>query len=187
MDTLLDIGYRPTKADPDVWLRPAVKVDGFEYYEMVLCYVDDILLILNDPHSTLMALTTTFKLKDDKIEEPEIYLGAQLEKMVVDDVECWTMSAEKYVNASVKNVEESLAKRGLWLPTKVFKPLASDYRPELETSAELKSDGIQLYQELIGVLRWDVRIFEDDVQAEDCVRSALSEDKRKDVSETLLA
>lgn len=29
--TLYDLGYVPTKADPDVWLRPAVKVDGFEY------------------------------------------------------------------------------------------------------------------------------------------------------------
>jgi hypothetical protein len=30
-ETLHDIGYTPTKADPDVWLRPAVKADGFEY------------------------------------------------------------------------------------------------------------------------------------------------------------
>ena len=33
---LHDIGYIPTKADPDVWIRPAVKVDGTEYYEMAL-------------------------------------------------------------------------------------------------------------------------------------------------------
>ena len=26
--TIMDIGFRPTKADPDVWLRPAVKPDG---------------------------------------------------------------------------------------------------------------------------------------------------------------
>ncbi|KAI2499334.1 Reverse transcriptase (RNA-dependent DNA polymerase) [Fragilaria crotonensis] len=44
-DTLMDMGYRPTKADPDVWIRPATKSDGFEYYELVLCYVDDILSI----------------------------------------------------------------------------------------------------------------------------------------------
>jgi hypothetical protein len=40
-DTLMDIGYKPTKADPNVWIRPATKSDGFEYYEMVLCYVDE--------------------------------------------------------------------------------------------------------------------------------------------------
>jgi hypothetical protein len=157
-DTLIDTGYKPTKADPDVWIRPATKSDGFEYYEMVLCYVDDILSISDDPKSTLLALTSTFKLKDDKIEPPEMYLGAQLGIMQVDDVECWTMSAEKYVVSAVKNVEEALAKKGLRLPNKCYTPLSSDYRPEPEVSPELKNDGIQLYQELIGVLRWAVEL-----------------------------
>lgn len=53
-DTLMDIGYRPTKADPDVWLRPAVKPDGFQYYEMTLCYVDDILSMSHDPQATCL-------------------------------------------------------------------------------------------------------------------------------------
>jgi hypothetical protein len=110
-DTLMDIGYKPTKADPDVWIRPATKSDGFEYYEMVLCYVDDILSISDDPKTTLLAFTRTFKLKDDKIEPPEIYLGAQLRLMQVDDVECWTMSAEKYVISAVKNVEKLSLRR----------------------------------------------------------------------------
>ena len=44
-ETLYDIGFVPTRADPDVWRRPAIKEDGFEYYEYVLCYVDDILAI----------------------------------------------------------------------------------------------------------------------------------------------
>ena len=117
-DTLADIGYKPTKADPDVWLRPAVKADGFEYYELVLCYVDDIPSISDNPKATLTDLTSVFKLKDDKIEPPNIYLGAQLDKMFIGDAECWTMSAKKHVTASVKNVEESLVKRGLQRPTK---------------------------------------------------------------------
>ena len=62
--------------------------------------------------------------------------------------------AEKYVNASVKNVEESLKKKGMRLPGKFWTPLPSDYRPELETSGEVKKDRIQTYHELIGVLRW---------------------------------
>ncbi|KAI2511667.1 Reverse transcriptase (RNA-dependent DNA polymerase) [Fragilaria crotonensis] len=165
-DTLMDTGYKPTKADPDVWIRPATKGNGFEYYEMVLCYVDDILSISDDPKSTLLALTSTFKLKDDKIEPPDIYLGAQLGIMQVDDIECWTMSAEKYVISAVKNVEEALAKKGLRLPTKCYTPLSSDYRPELEVSPELKSDGVQLYQELIGVLRWAVELGRVDILLE---------------------
>jgi len=37
------LNFKPSKADPDVWMRPAVKADGSKYYEYVLCYVDDIL------------------------------------------------------------------------------------------------------------------------------------------------
>ena len=33
-ETLYDIGSVPTKADPEVWIRPATKVIGFEYYEI---------------------------------------------------------------------------------------------------------------------------------------------------------
>lgn len=111
-------------------------------------------LHVGNPKATLHDLTTVFKLKDNKIETPDMYLGAQLDKMMIGDAECWTMSAEKNVIVSVKNVEEVLAKRGLRLPSKCYTPLPSDYRPELETSPELERDSIQSYQELIGVLRW---------------------------------
>ena len=39
-ETLHNIGFRPSKADPDVWLRLAVKPNGQTYYEYILCYVD---------------------------------------------------------------------------------------------------------------------------------------------------
>jgi hypothetical protein len=45
-------------------------------------------------------------------------------------------------------------------------PLAPDYRPELETSEELKADGVQYYQELIGVLRWAVELGRVDILLE---------------------
>ena len=166
-ETLYDLGYVPTKADPDVWLRPAVTVDDFEYYEMVLCYVDDILLLSENPKATLAGLQGTFKLKDNKIEEPDMYLGGQLGKMQV-----WTVLAEKYVSASVKNVEEALAKKGQRLPSKLYSPLPDKYRPELDTSAELKADGVQYYQELIGVLRWAVELGRVDILVETSLMSS---------------
>ena len=30
------MGYRMSYANPDLWLRPAVKLDGFKYYEYIL-------------------------------------------------------------------------------------------------------------------------------------------------------
>ena len=48
-EALYDIGYTPSVADPELWLRPAIKEDGFKYWEYVLCYVDDILAISEKP------------------------------------------------------------------------------------------------------------------------------------------
>jgi hypothetical protein len=120
-ETLYNIGYVPSRADPDVWLRPTFKPDGFEYYEMVLCYVDDILSISHDPESSLWGLQSTFKLKDDKVEEPEMYLGAQLGKMQID-ADCWTMSSDKYVSAAVpkKMLKNHLRKRDYVYPQSVI-------------------------------------------------------------------
>ena len=61
-ETLYDIGYTLSKADPDVWLRSAVKTDGFEYYEMILFYVDDVLSILHDAMKTMKGIQHTFNL-----------------------------------------------------------------------------------------------------------------------------
>ena len=75
---MYELGYTPTKADPDVWLRKAVKAARFKYYEMVLCYVDDVLFISDDSINTMKRIQHAFKLNDDKINEPEDYLGATL-------------------------------------------------------------------------------------------------------------
>ena len=78
---------------------------------MVLCYVNDVLCISDDPMKTMKRIQRTLKLKDDKINEPKDDLGATLEKMILSDsLQCWSMSSVKYVKASVQNVEETLAK-----------------------------------------------------------------------------
>ena len=42
---LRDIVYLYSKGDPNVWIRMSVKPDGTEYHEMVLCFVDYMLVI----------------------------------------------------------------------------------------------------------------------------------------------
>jgi Reverse transcriptase (RNA-dependent DNA polymerase) len=111
-ETLYELNYTPTKADPDVWIRPGIKPDRFEYYEMVLVYVDDDLSISHDPEATMKGIQGTFKLKDDKIEKPTMYLGAQISQKVIKGVECWTMSSEKYIRAAITNVKAKLDKTG---------------------------------------------------------------------------
>ena len=111
-ETLHDISFKPTKADPDVWIRPAVKLDRTEYYEYIMCYVDDILSVSHDAKSILQSLQGQFKLRGDKIEPPDIYLGTQLGTMQVKGNKGWFMSSEKYDKSAIQNIEETLQKKG---------------------------------------------------------------------------
>ena len=46
-------GFTPCLADPDVWMRPAMKSNGHEYYEYVLLYTDDALCISENAEKVL--------------------------------------------------------------------------------------------------------------------------------------
>ena len=126
-ETLYDIGFRSSKADPDVWLRPAVKSNGQTYYEYILCYVDDILSVSLNATSILKSIQVNFKLKDDKIEPLSDYLGAVLRQMDIDGKTGWYLSSEKYVKSAVENVEQILQKGGQKLLSKCKTPLSSLY------------------------------------------------------------
>ena len=105
------------------------------------------------------AICRKFTLKNDKVERPETFLGAQLGLMTtVTGHKVWTSSSDKYVAESVKNVEEYLKSRGNSLPTKCLAPLRGDYKPESDTTPELGAEGLQYYQELVGVLRWSCEL-----------------------------
>ena len=92
-ETLNDNGFLSTKADSDVWYPHAVKPNGFEYYEYILCYVDDKMCISHEPGISIRRIQAAFKFKGNNMEQPEIYLGDQVRNMVVDRSEGWYMSA----------------------------------------------------------------------------------------------
>ena len=84
-------------------MRPATKSDGENYYEYILCYVDDILGISQDPVTMLRSINVPFK--KDKVEDPEFYLGAKLEAKILNGKRLWAMTSKDYINAAVSNIE----------------------------------------------------------------------------------
>jgi Reverse transcriptase (RNA-dependent DNA polymerase) len=56
--TLRDYGYSSCKADPDVWMRPKMKPDGFKYWSYILIYTDNILIIDHEPKVTMDYITS---------------------------------------------------------------------------------------------------------------------------------
>ena len=133
-ETLDDIGFKSSEADPDVWMKAAVKPDGEEYYEYILVYVDDILCISHKAKETMRLIAKDFKFKKDEIKPPEIYLGARLERKNLNGKNVWTMTSVDYLKAAIKNLEDRLEKKGKKLSTKLGVPMPQDYRPELDAS-----------------------------------------------------
>ena len=56
-EALYDLGYKSSVVDPDVWLMPAInEKDGFKYWEYVLCYVDNVLCIIENTMHTMKGI-----------------------------------------------------------------------------------------------------------------------------------
>ena len=170
-ETLTDMGFKPSYADMDVWLQPAVKKDGTPIYEYVLTYVDDLITAADGERARgiLQEVSRDFVLKNDKIEPPQDFLGAQLFNKRIDGncpEPCWRISSEKYVAEAIKNVQQQRQDRGLPKLTKHKQPLPSKYRPELDLTDELDDRDANYFQELIGVLRWAIELGRVDIAVE---------------------
>ena len=159
------INFKSCLADPDVWMRKAIKSDGTEYYEYVLLYVDDALCISVNGESVLRdEIGKYFALKEESVGQPDIYLGGKISKVQLENgANAWSFSSSQYVKEAVKNVESELGKTNSKLPAKALTPLSANYRPETDTSPELDAEGAAYFQSLIGVARWIVELGRVDV------------------------
>ena len=175
------LGFRPCRADSDVWMRPAVKADGTKYYEYVFVYTDDIMVISTNPRAILDKLNTHFLLKPDSIGAPSIYLGAQILRYEIpgDPKAKWAMSSESYVKEAVRLVEKWLQRRNLSLKSKAPSVLPTKYLPELEGTEELNDEEATYYQSLIGILRWAVELGRIDIACEVSIMSSYTAMPRK--------
>jgi len=76
-DTLRGMGFVPSRADMDMWYRRQKKADGTEYYEYLVVYVDDVLIVSHDPQSIVSAISSRpYELKGGGA--PDTYLGATI-------------------------------------------------------------------------------------------------------------
>ena len=47
------LNNHPSRDVNGIWLRPETKANSLEYYELVLCYVEDLLVINESPSYTI--------------------------------------------------------------------------------------------------------------------------------------
>ena len=126
------LDFRPCTADPDVWMRLSQKGDSLPYYDYVLLYVDDALVVSDNAESILRnKIGRYFELKEASIGPPKMYLGAGIRKLKLDNgLDAWAASSSQYVQAPVRNVEEYIEKshdRRWKITNKVETPMRSTY------------------------------------------------------------
>ena len=167
-EAMTELEFESCKADPDVWLRPATKLDGTSYYQYVLLYTDDILAIMEEPERFLRdELGKLFTLKEKSIGPPTQYLGNKMSEVTLDNgIKCWSASSSQYVQNAVKNVDDYRYKHGLAPLHKSKAPWPTNYRPETDVTPELEPQQASYYQSLIGILRWIVELGRVDINME---------------------
>ena len=140
-DTLKSFGFKPTRADPDVWIK--LLAEG-SHYEYIASHVDDIIIASKDPMKYIKMLEKIYPLRNIDTD-PEYYLGNNMKR----DGSTIKVSLEKYVKEIIRKFEK---KHGTLRKESV--PHSANDHPELDDSPLLNSDGITDYQSLIGVCQW---------------------------------
>jgi hypothetical protein len=144
-DTLMDMGFYPCKADPDVWMK-----DSGTHYEFVCVYVDDLACIMAYPHLFFQELRRRgYKLKG--VGEITYHLGGDFFRDP-DGTLAW--GAKTYIKRVVNQCQSIFGA----LPKEWTSPIDKDDHPELDTSEELPIEGIGHYQSLIGAFQWAVSL-----------------------------
>ena len=98
--------FKSCPTDPNAWMRQATKSDSTNYWEYVLLYVDDVLVISENDEKVLRGeIGKYFELKEESIGPPSFYLGGKLREVKLDNgKDAWAFGSSKYIQASVDNI-----------------------------------------------------------------------------------
>ena len=192
-DYIIDkLAFTPSVMDGDMYYRRNVTETGEPYYELLLVYVDDVLAVSCDPESIMKQIGAGFDIKNDEWGPPTRYLGADVEQFTVGKNsadKAWSFHSKTYVKAAVATVEDLLNENGRKLKSvkknKTQGALPGSYKPELDVTDECDAEMVSQYQQLIGILRWAVKLSRIDIQFEVAIMSQYSANPRSGHLEAL--
>ena len=154
-DDISDMGFVPTRADPDLWIKENTKENCYEYLAV---FVDDIIVFAVNPMEIFDTLKKKYKYEFKDISEPEFYNGADIYQDENTAQTC--ISARTYLKNIIPKIEETTS-----TTLKNYgAPMITDYHPELDDSPLLDAKGVKIYQMLIGCAQWAVTLGRYDIQ-----------------------
>ena len=143
-DILQELKFKPSKADPDVWMRPE---PGGTCYEYIAVYVDDLAIAAKDPQAFCNELKKKYNLKLKGVGPLEYHLGCTYKK---DPDRTLAADPRRYVNKILESYERMFKEK----PRKSRPPLEGGDHPELDTSELCDEHQTKQFQTLIGQLQW---------------------------------
>ena len=143
-DILQELKFKPSKADPDVWMRPEPGGTGYEY---IAVYVDDLAIAAKDPQAFCNELKKKYNLKLKGVGPLEYHLGCTYKK---DPDGTLAADPRRYFNKILESYERMFKEK----PRKSRPPLEGGDHPELDTSELCDDHQTKQFQTLIGQLQW---------------------------------
>ena len=143
-DILQELKFKPSKADPDVWMRPE---PGGTCYEYIAVYVDDLAIAAKHPQAFCNELKKKYNLKLKGVGPLEYHLGCTYKK---DPDGTLAADPRRYVNKILESYERMFKEK----PRKSRPPLEGGDHPELDTSELCDEHQTKQFQTLIGQLQW---------------------------------
>ena len=143
-DILQELKFKPSKADPDLWMRPE---PGGTCYEYRAVYVDDLAIAAKDPQTFCNELKKKYNLKLKGVGPLEYHLGCTYKK---DPDETLAADPRRYVNKILESYESMFKEK----PRKSRPPLEEGDHPELHTPGLCDEHQTNQLQTLVGQLQW---------------------------------
>ena len=143
-DILQELRFKPSKADPDVWMRPE---PGGTCYEYIAVYVDDLAIAAKDPQAFCNELKKRYNLKLKGVGPLEYHLGCTYKK---DPDGTLAADPRRYVNKILESYERMFKEK----PRKSRPPLEGGDHPELHTPELCDEHQTNQFQTLVGQLQW---------------------------------
>ena len=141
------MGFYPSKAEPDIWMR----ANG-DVYEYIGVYVDDLAIVARNPKEITDTLLGKYGFKLKGTGPISFHLGMDFVRDS-DGVMCIT--PKKYIDKMIASYEQMLGTK----PNQKFSsPLEKGDHPEMDDSEFLNGTEMQQYQSLIGAMQWAVSI-----------------------------
>ena len=132
-DILHQIGFKPSKADPDIWMKSS-KDD--KYYEYIAVFFDDLAICMKDPQAFGDTLKERYKLKLKELDQSITILDVDIPEMKMEP------NPRKYVETNFESYEKMFGSK----PKKTRTPLIAGEHPENDLSEFCDQDQIKQYQ-----------------------------------------